>query len=227
VSAGDTAGARILVVDDEPEIGGLVERVLAADGYAVSRAGDGRDGLELALSGGYDLVILDLIMPGLSGPEVLARLPRDQPVLVLSCMSDVITKVGCLDLGARDYLTKPFQIAELLARVRARLRDGQPDGEALRAGVLRAGGLRLDLARLQADAGTGPVPLTRLEFLLLRMLMDHPGQPVPKERLLASVWGLDFDPRSNVVDVCVRRLRSKLGFDLIRTVHGAGYQLAV
>jgi two-component system OmpR family response regulator len=224
VSAGQAAGdppARILVVDDEPEIGGLVERVLAADGYAVSRAGDGPGGLALAAGGAFDLVILDLIMPGMSGREVLSRLPRDQPVLVLSCLSDVLTKVGCLDLGAGDYLTKPFQMAELLARVRARLREGPPADE-----WLRAGGLRLDLARLQADAGTGPVPLTRLEFLLLRMLMDHAGQPVPKERLLASVWGLEFDPRSNVVDVCVRRLRSKLGFELIRTVHGAGYQLA-
>jgi DNA-binding response OmpR family regulator len=135
----------------------------------------------------------------------------------------VITKVDCLDLGARDYLTKPFQIAELLARVRARLRDGQPAGPAEE--VIRSGSLRLDLARLEADAGGGPVALTRLEFLLLRQLMDNPG-PVPKDRLLASVWGLEFDPRSNVVDVCVRRLRSKLGFDLIRTVHGAGYQLA-
>jgi DNA-binding response OmpR family regulator len=223
-AAGHPAGGRILVVDDEPEIGGLIERVLTADGYEVSRAQDGREGLALALGGGYGLIILDLIMPGLTGPEVLARLPAGQPVLVLSCISDVFTKVDCLDLGARDYLTKPFQIAELLARVRARLRDGQPGGPA--GEMIRSGSLRLDLARLEADAGSGPVALTRLEFLLLRQLMDHPGQAVPKDRLLASVWGLEFDPRSNVVDVCVRRLRSKLGFGLIRTVHGAGYQLA-
>jgi DNA-binding response OmpR family regulator len=222
-AADHPAGGRILVVDDEPGMGGLIERVLTADGYQVSRAWDGREGLALALAGGFGLIILDLIMPGMSGPEVLARLPAGQPVLVLSCVSDVITKVDCLDLGARDYLTKPFQIAELLARVRARLRDGRPASPAEE--VIRSGALRLDLARLEADAGGGPVALTRLEFLLLRQLMDHPG-PVPKERLLASVWGLEFDPRSNVVDVCVRRLRSKLGFDLIRTVHGAGYQLA-
>jgi DNA-binding response OmpR family regulator len=223
-AAGHPAGERILVVDDEPEVANLVERVLAEDGYAVSRASDGADGLRQALAGGFGLVILDLIMPEMSGPEVLARLRQEQPeqpVLILSCMSDVVTKVECLDLGAQDYLTKPFQIAELLARVRARLRDGRPNDE-----VLEAGDLRLDLARLQADAGTGPVSLTRLEFLLLRQLMDHPGQAVPKDALLASVWGLDFDPRSNVVDVCVRRIRSKLGFALIKTVHGAGYQLA-
>jgi two-component system, OmpR family, response regulator len=215
------SGARVLVVDDEPDVGGLVERVLSAEGYAVSRAHDGKDGLAQALAGDFSLVVLDLIMPELSGSEMLARMPREQPVLILSCMTDITTKVDCLDLGAQDYLTKPFQIAELLARVRARLRDGQPRDE-----VIKVGDLRLDLTRLQVDTRMGPVALTRLEFLLLRMLMDHAGRAVPKDQLLASVWGLDFDPGSNVVDVCVRRLRSKLGFELIKTVHGAGYQLA-
>jgi DNA-binding response OmpR family regulator len=222
--AGRLAGPRILVVDDEPEVGDIVVRVLSADGYEVSTARDGEDGLRQALAGDYGLIILDLIMPGVSGPEVLTRLRRErpeQPVLVLSCITDVITKVGCLDLGAQDYLTKPFQLAELLARVRVQLRDYHPKNE-----VIQAGDLSLDLGRLQADIGTGPVPLTRLEFLLLRKLIDHAGQSVPKDQLLASVWGLDFDPGSNVVDVCVGRLRSKLGFDLIKTVRGAGYQLA-
>jgi two-component system OmpR family response regulator len=221
--AGRLPGPSILVVDDEPDVGNLVARVLAADGYAVSRAHDGKDGLRQALTEAYGLIILDLIMPEMSGPEMLTRLRQerpDQPVLVLSCMADVMTKVGCLDLGAQDYLTKPFQLAELLARVRVQLRGDHPKKE-----VIQAGDLRLDLGRLQADIGMGPVPLTRLEFLLLRKLMDHAGQSVPKEQLLASVWGLDFDPGSNVVDVCVRRLRS-LGFDLIKTVRGAGYQLA-
>jgi two-component system OmpR family response regulator len=223
-------GPRILVVDDEPEVGGLVERVLAADGYVVGRARDGKDGLRQALAGCWGLIILDLIMPEMSGPEMLARLRRDrpdQPVLILSCVSDVLTKVSCLDLGAQDYLTKPFQLAELLARVRVRLRDDRPmpDGHP-KDEVVQVGELSLDVGRLQADAGSGPVPLTRLEFLFLRFLMDHAGQAVPKEKLLASVWGLDFDPGSNVVDVCVRRLRSKLGFDLIKTVRGSGYQLA-
>jgi DNA-binding response OmpR family regulator len=220
-AAGHPASTRILVVDDDQAVGSLVERVLALDGYAVSRALDGADGLAQALSGGFSLVILDLIMPELSGPEVLARLRRAQPVLILSCLSDLTTKVNCLDLGAQDYLTKPFQIAELLARVRARLRDGRQGDE-----VIQVGSLRLDLRRLHVDTAAGPVPLTRLEFLLLRQLMDHAGRAVPKDQLLASVWGLDFDPGSNVVDVCVRRLRSKLGFHLIKTVHGAGYQLA-
>jgi DNA-binding response OmpR family regulator len=252
---------RILVVDDEPDIRAFVVRALAADGYDVDAACDGDDGLRQAAARSYGLVILDLVMPETDGMAVLASLQRQhpgQPVLVLSCMSDVTTKVDCLDLGAHDYLTKPFALAELLARVRVQLRDGQPRGYDRPAGgqaseqqlpgdqsadgpdrmrdplphdhqmheVLRAGQLVLDLGRLQADSGVGPVPLTRLEVMLLRELMEHAGHSVPKEQLLATVWGIDFDPGSNVVDVCVRRLRSKLGFSLIETVRGAGYRLA-
>jgi DNA-binding response OmpR family regulator len=213
----------ILVVDDEPGIRSFVSRALSAAGYAIDCAKNGTDAVALARAGEYGLVILDLVMPDLDGRDVLAKLLRahpDQPVLVLSCLDDVTTKVSCLDLGAHDYLTKPFSVDELLARVRVQLR-GDPRHE-----VLRVGELSLDAGRLQADAGTGPVALTRLEFLLLRELMEHAGHSVPKDQLLASIWGYDFDPGSNVVDVCVRRLRSKLGFDLIRTVRGAGYQLA-
>jgi two-component system, OmpR family, response regulator len=216
--------ARILVVDDEPQIREFIARALAAAGYAIDFAGNGKDGLRRASTEEYDLVILDLVMPDMDGREILARLRRDRPeqaVLVLSCLADVTTKVDCLELGAQDYLTKPFSLAELLARVRVRLRD---DGHLL-SEVLRAGELALDFGRLEANIGQGPVPLTRLEFLLLRELMEHAGQSVPKGQLLASVWGYDFDPGSNVVDVCVRRLRSKLGFDLIKTVRGEGYQL--
>ena len=216
---------RILLVDDEPKIRGFIARALTAAGYEIDCASGGTEALRRAGLGEYGLVILDLIMPDMDGRSVLTALLRErpeQPVLVLSCLDDVTTKVCCLDLGAHDYLTKPFSLEELLARVRVQLR-----GEPHQAGeVLRAGDLILDVGRLQADNGAGPVALTRLEFLLLRELMEHAGQSVRKDQLLASIWGYDFDPGSNVVDVFVRRLRSKLGFDLIKTVRGAGYQLA-
>ncbi len=216
-------GSGILLVDDEPRIQGFVCRALKQAGYEIDCASDGADALRLASTSEYGLVILDLVMPDMDGREVLAELLRlhpDQPVLVLSCLDDATTKVTCLDLGAHDYLTKPFCLEEMLARVRVQLRSD------LRHEVLRAGDLSLDVGRLQANVGHGPVALTRLEFLLLKELMEHAGHSVPKNQLLASIWGYDFDPGSNVVDVCVRRLRSKLGFELIRTVRGAGYQLA-
>jgi DNA-binding response OmpR family regulator len=219
---------QILVVDDEPQIRGMVMRALQGAGYAIDSAADGRTGLSRALAGDYELVILDLVMPHADGRQVISYLRQhrpDQAVLVLSCLADVTTKVACLDMGASDYLTKPFSIEELLARVRVQLRDEHQFGEQP-ADLVRVGHLVLDLGRMQADAGVGPVPLTRLEVMLLRELMEHPGESVAKDTLLASVWGLDFNPGSNVVDVCVRRLRSKLGFDLIETVRGAGYRLA-
>jgi len=218
-------GPRILLVDDEPRIRDFISRALETAGYAVDAASSGADGLRQAIAGDYDLVILDLIMPDMDGKHFLAQLlreRREQGVLVLSCLADVTTKVDCLELGAQDYLTKPFSLAELLARVGVRLRqDAHRLGE-----VLRTGDLVLDVGRLEANTGSGPVVLTRLEFLLLRELVEHAGKSVGKGQLLASVWGFDFDPGSNVVDVCVRRLRSKLGFDLIKTVRGEGYQLA-
>ncbi len=216
--------ARILLIDDEPQISGFVSRALENEGYLADSACDAAHGVELASSGQYDLVILDLILPDLDGRAVLAEILRERPdqaVLVLSCSCDVGTKVECLNLGARDYLTKPFSLAELLARVRARLRDSTMHSE-----VIRFGDLSLDAGRLVADSGAGPVALTRLEFLCLRALIERGGDPVTKSELLASVWGIDFDPGSNIVDVCIRRLRAKLGFGLIETVRGEGYRLA-
>ena len=223
--AAGAAGPRILLVDDEPRIRDFISRALEAAGYMVDAARSGAEGLRQAVVADYDLVILDLIMPDMDGRHFLAQLlreRREQGVLVLSCLADVTTKVDCLELGAQDYLTKPFSLTELLARVRVRLRaDAHPPNE-----VLKVGDLVLDMGRLEANIGNGPVGLTRLEFLLLRELMEQAGLPVGKGQLLASVWGYDFDPGTNVVDVCVRRLRSKLGFDLIKTVRGEGYQLA-
>jgi DNA-binding response OmpR family regulator len=228
-AADRSARPRILVVDDEPEIRDFVIRALMADGYGVDSAADGSEALRRVAERGYSLIILDLVMPGTDGRTMLSQLSSERsglPVLVLSCVSDVATKVDCLDLGAHDYLTKPFALAELLARVRVQLRGEHQGHDHQLHEVMRAGQLVLDLGRLQADSGIGPVALTRLEVMLLRELMEHAGQSVPKDQLLATVWGIDFDPGSNVVDVCVRRLRSKLGFDLIETVRGAGYRLA-
>ncbi len=225
---------RILIIDDEPKISSFVGRALSAIGYVTELAESGAEGLQSALAEHYDLVILDLVMPDLDGRQVLATLlhahPR-QAVIVLSCVADVAAKVDCLEGGAQDYMTKPFSLAELIARVRVRLRceaGGQPDAPEPRpanGGRIKAGNITLDAGRLAADIGHGPVPLTRLEFLLLRELAEHAGQSVRKDRLLAVVWGYNFDPGSNVVDVCVRRVRSKLGFDLIKTVRGEGYKL--
>ena len=215
---------RILIIDDEPHITNFVSRALGNEGYGVATADGAAEGIRQAAAGGFGLVILDLLMPDMDGRAALAAIMRADPaqaVLVLSCTADTNTKVECLNLGARDYLTKPFSLAELLARVRARLREN-----AARAEVMHAGELSLDARRLVADSGSGPVALTRLEFLCLRALMERCGEPVTKSQLLASVWGIDFDPGSNIVDVCIRRLRAKLGFDLIETVRGEGYRLA-
>jgi DNA-binding response OmpR family regulator len=246
------------VVDDEPGIRAFIGRALGAAGYLTDFAASGAQALEQALAQHYDLIILDLVMPDLTGQEVLDRLVSsrpDQAVMVLSCLADVAAKVDCLERGAQDYLTKPFSLAELLARVRVRLRGehlgahgehpgghgdtggsgsassfgpGSGSGSGYGPGsgeLIKAGELTLDVGRLVADNGHGPVHLTRLEFLLLRELAEHVGESVPKGKLLATVWGYDFDPGSNVVDVCVRRLRGKLGFGLIKTVRGEGYQL--
>jgi two-component system, OmpR family, response regulator len=215
----------ILVADDEPKIRSFVGRALNMAGYETDFADDGAIALRAALQKRYDLVILDLVMPGVDGRQALRQLLATrpgQPVIVLSCVADVTAKVEMLELGAQDYLTKPFALAELIARVKARLRadPAHSPGE-----IIRAGGVALDVSRMAADTGQGPVPLTKLEFLLLRELMEHAGESVSKSKLLASVWGYDVDPGSNIIDACVRRLRSKLGFHLIKTTRGEGYQL--
>jgi DNA-binding response OmpR family regulator len=222
--AAAAGGQQVLLTDDQPAMRQFIARALAAAGYGVRTAASGADALRLASGQRFGLVILDLVMPDMDGRAVLAALLRARaglPVLVLSCLDDTETKVTCLELGAHDYLTKPFSLAELLARVAVQFRDTSGRDE-----VLQAGEVILHLSRLEADSGHGPVALTRLEFLLLRELMAHAGEPVGKDHLLASIWGYDFPPGSNVVDVCVRRLRSKLGFDTIRTERRAGYRLA-
>jgi len=218
--------ARVLVVDDEPRIADFVSRALTADGFRVDAAPDGIRGLELARSGRYELVVLDLLLPGRDGVSVLRELMEARPeqrVLILSALSDIQSKVECLELGASDYLPKPFALAELVARIRARLRQpaAGPDER-----VLHRGGVTLDLVRRVADAGKGQVVLSEREFLMLRNLMMRGGDVCTRQRLLEEVWGYGFDPGSNVVDVCVGRVRAKLGPEVIETVRGVGYRFA-
>jgi two-component system copper resistance phosphate regulon response regulator CusR len=215
---------RILLIDDEQRILNFVRRGLEAEGMSVDTAARGEEGLRLALSRSYDLVILDLVMPGLGGHAVLGGILEQkpsQPVLVLSALNDTSSKVSSLERGAEDYISKPFSLEELLARVRARLRSAARSG----ATRLAAGSLSLDLIRRQADAGSGPIPLSEREFLLLSELVREAGRTVSKERLLSSVWGYHFDPGSNVVDVYIRRLRAKVGPEVITTVRGVGYRI--
>ena len=215
---------RVLLIDDEQRILNFVRRGLEAEGLEVDEARSGHEGLTLALARPYDLVILDLVMPGIDGHEVLRRLLERRPeqqVLVLSALNDTASKVQSLEGGAEDYISKPFSLEELLARVGARLRTAQRTNET----HLVAKGLSLDVIHRVADAGAGPVPLADREFRLLRELMRNAGRSVSKERLLSSVWGYHFDPGSNVVDVCVRRLRAKLGATVIATDRGVGYRI--
>ena len=212
------------MVDDEPRIVNFVSRALAAEGFQVDGAHDGIRALELASTGSYELVVLDLLLPHHDGMSVLQGLMvtrPDQRVLVLSALSDVETKVRCLEFGASDYLSKPFSLAELIARVRARLR--QP-GAGPRHRFLHEGGLTLDLTRRVAEVDGRRATLSEREFLLLEHLMREEGEVCSRQRLLADVWGYSFDPGSNVVDVCVGRLRAKLGGDVIETVRNVGYR---
>ena len=214
--------SKILVIDDEPKIVSFVTRALTARGYEVDSAGNGAHGLELIRIGGYAVVVLDLRLPDIDGIDVLRSTLEERPdqqVIVLSALPDVDTKVQCLDLGAADYITKPFSLTELLARVRRRVRQRSSDGERF----LRAGRLVLDLRNRAADVGDGMVTLAGREFLLLQHLVRHRDEVCTREELLSDVWGYSFDPGTNAVDVCVRRLRAKLGPSVIDTIRNVGY----
>jgi DNA-binding response OmpR family regulator len=219
---------RILVTEDEPRIRAFVTRALEAEGFATDGASDGEEALRLARRQSYDLVVLDLLLPRMDGFTVLRELRHgnpDVPVLILSARSDLPTKLRGFDLGASDYLQKPFALDELLARIRARLRRPTLDDADER--LLRAGRLVLDLARHQVRVDDATIDLTHKEFRLLLYLSERLEEVVSRERLLAEVWGYQFDPGSNVVEVCVRRLRKKLGPDApIETVRTVGYRLA-
>jgi DNA-binding response OmpR family regulator len=216
---------RILVVDDEPRIASFVSRALRSKGWVTDCVNSGPTGVDLAVTGHYALVLLDLVLPGLDGESVLEKIIATRPaqkVIVLSAVSGVERRVRCLELGAVDYLAKPFSVEELLARINARVRE-QPVTQPER--YLRRNDLSLDLARRRADAGHGEVSLTEREFLLLVHLMSDDDKVFSREELLSQAWGFSFDPGSNVVDVYIRRLRNKLGVDVIETVRNVGYAL--
>ena len=215
---------RILIAEDEARIVSFLEKGLRSNGYSTVAVTSGTDAAALARDDAFDLMILDLGLPGLDGREVL-RVVRGRgerlPVIVLTARDGVDDTVGSLEEGADDYVTKPFRFEELLARIRLRLRDDAADEST----VLSAGAVSLDLRSRRATADDRVIELTAREFALLETFLRHPGQVLTREQLLSHVWGYDFDPGSNVVDVYVRYLRKKLGDGVIDTVRGMGYRL--
>ena len=219
---------QILMIEDEPRISAFVSKGLKVEGFATTVATTGREGLVLALTGGFELVILDLGLPDIDGFEVLQRIrAQDQelPVIILTARTSADDTVTGLTSGADDYMPKPFRFAELVARVRLRLRpDPQTPGPAQDT-VLRHADLEMDPVRHTVTIGGSEVDLSAREFSLAETFLRHPRQALSREQLLSRVWGYDFDPGSNVVDVYVRYLRNKLGASRIVTVRGVGYRL--
>ncbi|MBQ8202362.1 MAG: response regulator transcription factor [Clostridia bacterium] len=224
--------SRILIVEDERKIARFLELELLHEGYEVDTAGDGRTGLEKALSWKPDLMILDLMLPELSGIEVCRRLRHesDLPIIMLTAKDDVSDKVMGLDMGADDYMTKPFAIEELLARIRVGLKKHRTVQQQAASSVLTAGELTLDPASYAVTWAGKPVALTKKEFDLLRYLMQHKGQAVTRDALLSDVWGYDYAGDTNVVDVYIRYLRHKIdepfGVKTIHTIRAVGYMFS-
>jgi DNA-binding response OmpR family regulator len=213
----------VLVVQDDARIASFIKRGLEADGFAVRTASDGADGLRLTESSDFDLIILDLLLPTVTGEEFLIRLRETGsavPVIVLTAKDAISDRVANLDAGADDYVTKPFSFAELLARVRARLRSSDQTDSA----TISHGRVTIDVLAREAEIEGRSVELTSREFALLETLMHHPGQVLSQPQLIDQVWGYDHDTRSNVVEVYVGYLRRKLDPAVVETVRGAGYR---
>jgi two-component system copper resistance phosphate regulon response regulator CusR len=220
---------KILVVEDETAIADFVQRGLEAEGYAVACAGDGLEGEKHALEENVDLVVLDLMLPGRDGISVLGNIRESKPtlpVIVLTARDTVEDKVAGLDSGATDYVTKPFSFDELTARIRAHLRD---PGQQREATVIDAAGIHVDLLSREVSIGEEAVHLSAREFDLLVHFMRHVGEVLSREQILSAVWGYDFDPGTNVVEVYVGYLRRKLAADggpaRIETLRSVGYRL--
>jgi two-component system copper resistance phosphate regulon response regulator CusR len=216
---------RVLIVEDEDRISSFVAKGLRAEGFTPTVVSDGVTGLDYALTGEFDLVVLDIGLPGMDGFRILERVSAERPslpIIVLTARDSVTDTVSALEGGAADYMSKPFRFGELLARVRLRLRT---QGEAPPDDELVAGSVRLDLRRRGAFVGDREVELSARELALAEVLLRNRGLVLSREQLLSQVWGYDFDPGSNVVDVYVGYLRKKLGADLVTTVRGLGYRV--
>jgi DNA-binding response OmpR family regulator len=215
---------RILIVEDESRISAFIEKGLNANGFTTSVTPSGNDGLVLARGGDFDLLILDIGLPDKDGLDVLRELrERDKalPVIILTARDGVAEKVQGLEGGADDYVTKPFSFEELLARIRVQLRDDRAPEQT----ILEAGDVALDLRTRRVHVGGQDVELTAREFVLAETFFRHPGQVLSREQLLSHVWGYDYDPGSNIVDVYVGYLRKKIGDERIKTMRGMGYRL--
>ena len=215
---------RILLIEDEVKLASFIKRGLIAERYAVDVAKDGRSGLELAQAYQYDLVLLDLMLPGMDGSEVLRRIRRENssvPVLILSARDTVQDKVANMETGADDYLTKPFAFAELSVRIKALMRRGPVN----RASTIRVSDLELDRLSQQVKRAGQRIDLTSKEYALLEYLMSNAGRVLSRNMIIEHVWDESFDGITNIVDVYIRRLRRKIGADAIETLRGAGYRL--
>lgn len=218
--------SRILIAEDDVQIVSFVGKGLRAAGYTVEHVADGETALLMGRRPEIDMIILDIGLPAMDGFSVLQQLRGEgvsTPVVVLTARDSVTDTVAGLEGGANDYMTKPFQFAELLARVRLRLHDDAPSAGSETS--LAAGDLRLDLRSRRVQVGSDTIDLTAREFALLEVFLRHPDQVLSREQILGHVWGYDFDPASNVVDVYVRALRTKIGAQRLETLRGMGYRL--
>ncbi|MFB0919999.1 MAG: response regulator transcription factor [Oscillospiraceae bacterium] len=221
--------SRILIIEDEEKIARFLELELTHEGYEVAKSAGGREGLDLALEGGYDMILLDIMLPGLNGLEVIRRLRKSSevPVIMLTARDAVMDKVSGLDMGANDYVTKPFAIEELLARIRVLIRNRESSESIENRKVLTWGRLTLDSASHTVEYNGEVIDLTKREFTMLELMLLNKNIVLTRETFLERVWGYDYMGETNVVDVYVRYLRSKIddvyGINMIRTVRGIGY----